>query len=171
VTVITTVLCTTTSIPVWTTTTEFTTTTNCAGCQPQPRCTTTTTSACAVVTTCDFVDDCPYNTGCESTCTCLTACTPVVTCVPENDDVAPPDPPDPTSYYYGYATQQPYTTITSGTIVYVVMPSSAPAAGQVATNGVVQIVSGAKRFQHHVGGALATSTAALVVAMLALLLM
>ena len=53
-----------------------------------------------------------------------------------------------TTYWYGYRMpttmgQQPYTTITSGTIVYVFMPSTAVAAGQVATNGVVVVISGA----------------------------
>jgi len=59
-----------------------------------------------------------------------------------------------TTYWYGYSTpttttyipeittaQQPYTAITSGTIVYVFVPSTATAAGQVTTNGVVAIIS------------------------------
>ena len=58
-----------------------------------------------------------------------------------------------TTYWYGYSTptttyipeittaQQPYTAITSGTIVYVFAPSTAAAAGQVTTNGVVAVIS------------------------------
>ena len=34
-----------------------------------------------------------------------------------------------------------YTTVTSGTIVYVFMPSTTAAAGQVTTNGVVAVIS------------------------------
>jgi hypothetical protein len=82
-----------------------------------------------------------------------------------------PDPPA-TGYYYGYATaqqEQPYTTITSGTIVYVVMPSTGAVAGQV-TNGVVQIASVPKWFSGH-DGSLMTNSFALVVIMLALTLM
>ena len=61
-----------------------------------------------------------------------------------------------TTYWYGYGMPttttyipevttgpQPYTAITSGTIVYVFMPSTAAAAGQVTTNGVVVVISGA----------------------------
>jgi hypothetical protein len=80
--------------------------------------------------------------------------------------------PQITSDYFGYTTlqqQQPYTTITSGTIVYVVMPSPG-AAGQVTTNGVVQIVSAAERLIDR-NGWLMTSTFTLVVMLLALMLM
>ena len=60
-----------------------------------------------------------------------------------------------TTYYNGYTTpitttyisvttaqQVPYTTVTSGTVVYVIMSSTAAEVGQVTTNGVVQLVSG-----------------------------
>ena len=65
--------------------------------------------------------------------------------------------------------EQPYTTITSGTIVYVVMPSTGAAAGQ-ATNGVVQIVSAAERTRDH-DSSLMVNTFALVVILLSLALM
>jgi hypothetical protein len=82
-----------------------------------------------------------------------------------------PDPADPpaTGYYYGYTAaqqEQPYTTITSGTIVYVVMPSTGATAGQV-TNGVA---SAPKWFRDH-DASLTTNSFALVVIMLALMLM
>jgi hypothetical protein len=65
--------------------------------------------------------------------------------------------------------EQPYTTITSGTIVYVVMPSTGAAAGQ-ATNGVVQIVSAAERIRDH-DSSLMTNAFALMVILLSLALM
>jgi hypothetical protein len=37
--------------------------------------------------------------------------------------------------------QQPVTTITSGTVVYIVYGSTPAAVGQVTTNGVVQVIS------------------------------
>jgi hypothetical protein len=64
---------------------------------------------------------------------------------------------------------QPYTTITSGTVVYVVMPSAGATAGQE-TNGIVQIASTAERFRDHDGSLMANSFA-LVVITLALMLM
>ena len=62
--------------------------------------------------------------------------------------------------------EQPYTTITSGTIVYVVMPGT---AGQV-TNGVVQIASAAERIRDR-DSSLMTSIFMLVVILLSLALM
>jgi hypothetical protein len=49
----------------------------------------------------------------------------------------------PTTTYIPVVTtgQQAYTTITSGATVYVFMPSTATAAGQVTTNGVVAVIS------------------------------
>ena len=57
-------------------------------------------------------------------------------------------------------------TITSGTIVYVVVPST----GGQATNGGVQIVSAAERFREH-DSSLMTNSVALAVVVLALMLM
>ena len=65
--------------------------------------------------------------------------------------------------------EQPYTTITSGTIVYVVMPSTGAAAGQV-TNGVVQIVSAAEKIRDN-DSSLMMSGFALVMMILSLMLM
>ena len=73
-------------------------------------------------------------------------------------------------YGYGSGTpqQQPYTTITSGSIVYVMMPGSGAVAGQV-TNGVI-VASAAKRFWYH-DGILITNSLALTLILLALILM
>jgi hypothetical protein len=74
-------------------------------------------------------------------------------------------------YGYGYSTaqdQQPYTTITSGSIVYVMMPGSGAAAGQV-TNGVI-VASAAKRFWYH-DGTLIINSLALTVILLTFILM
>jgi hypothetical protein len=85
-----------------------------------------------------------------------------------------------TSYWYGYSTptttsapvittqqQQPVTTYTVGTVVYVVYGSTPAAVGQVTTNGVVQIVSaGSTREDADVvraGMAVAVAALALVV--------
>jgi hypothetical protein len=76
-----------------------------------------------------------YTTLCDE-------CRPVTTCYACG-------PGYTTSYGYGTSTaaptsqQQPVTTITSGTVVYIVYGATSPAAaGQVtATNGVVQVIS------------------------------
>jgi len=164
----------TTCVPV-TTCTPLTT------CIPTLVCTGLPT--CASITTCTPVVDCAHGPTCTPSTTCApvvdcangVTCTPLSTCgLVTTCDTAvvtgcqPSDPPDPpaTSDYYGYTfaqQEQPYTTITSGTIVYVVMPSTGVAAGQ-------EIVSAAERFRDHDGSLMANSFA-LVVIMLALMLM
>jgi hypothetical protein len=172
VTITTTVPCPTS----WTTTTQVITTTDCPMCQPQ--CQSYTTTVCESATTCS------WTTTCSTSSTCLVSCSTSSTCVPsaicglattctasvvtscQNSD------PPATGDYYGYTSvqqEQPYTTITSGTIVYVVMPSTGAAAGQE-TNGIVQIASAAERFRDHDGSLMANSFA-LAVIMLALMLM
>ena len=69
-----------------------------------------------------------------------------------------------TTYWYGYSTPtastyipllsaggQPYTTVTSGTVVYIFMPSTATAVGQVTTTGVVAVISAGAGGREEVG--------------------
>lgn len=96
----------------------------------------TTTPYPTWVTTTQYTTQC---NECRPVTTCY-ACQPVYT----------------TTYWNGYGTstavtattavsvtapQRPVTTVTSGTVVYIVYGSTAAAAGQVTTNGVVQVIS------------------------------
>ena len=72
-----------------------------------------------------------------------------------------------TTYQPVTTQQQPVMTITSGTVVYVIMPSTAAAAGQVTTNGVVQVISAGDREDAD----LMKAGLAMVVAVLALVVM
>lgn len=156
----------------WTTTTQVITTTSCPMCNIQPPCQSSTTTVCEPTSSCEPTSTCEltwvlsmFTTTCVFTTICpwTTACSTVVT--------GCSDPPITTDYsgYTDPPQEQPYTTITSGTIVYVVMPSTGAAAGQV-TNGVVQIVSAAERIRDN-DSSLMMSGFALVVMILSLILM
>jgi hypothetical protein len=133
-----------------------------------------TSATCPPITTCISVTDCEYGETCTTSATCIpsTTCELVTTCTTDVVTGCESSDPPATSDYYGYTSvqqEQPYTTITSGTIVYVVMPSAGAAAGQE-TNGIVQIASAAERFRDHDGSLMANGFA-LAVIMLALVLL
>ena len=127
-------------------------------------CTTSTT--CTTVMTEGLVSNEPVTTCTTVMTEGLVSSEPVTSCT-----TFPVPGCSSNGYGYGSGTaqqQQPYTTITSGSIVYVMMPGSGAAAGQV-TNGVI-VASAAKRFWYH-DGILITNSLALTLILLALILM
>ena len=111
----------------------------------------TTAQAPVLVTTTQYTTECAE---CHPVTTCY-ACEPAYTTTTPITTITPTPQ------------QHPVTTITSGTVVYIVYGSTPAAVGQVTTNGVVQVISASSTRRDadlmNTGMAMALAVLALVV--------